>query len=143
MLPLVINRIATMKTQAFIDLVDDMLNPGEAQRNKREEPLERLKKIIHGINIEIKEFMDSQDGEGGEIDLGQPNPNIDHAINQKKEEWIDNLEQKVNEPEQEQQPVQKDYMRMDKNQLSIELSDALGNEDYGLAAKLRDLINNK
>ena len=144
MLPLVINKIATMKTQAFIDLVDDMLNPGEAQKNKREEPLERLKKIIHSINMDVKEFMDSQDGNGGEIDLGHPNPNINHAINQNKKEWVNDLEHKINEPEPEEQPqIEKDYTRMDKNQLAIELADALESEDYELAAKIRDLINRK
>ena len=152
MLPIIINKIATMQTQAFIDLVDDMLNPGEAQRNRREEPLDRLKKIIHGINMDIKEYMDEQDGHGGEIDLGEPNSNIDAAVNHNRQNWIDDIENKVTgdggeedeQPEPEaQQPAQKNYEDMDKNELSLALADALEGEDYQLAARLRDMINQK
>jgi len=150
MLPIIVNKIATMQTQAFIDLVDDMLNPGEAQRNRREEPLDRLKKIIHDINMDIKEYMDEQDGHGGEIDLGEPNHNIDGAINHNRKNWIDDIENKVTggegdeQPEPEiEEPIQKNYEDMDKNELSLALTDALENEDYGLAARLRDMINQK
>ena len=149
--PLILRKITTMKTQDFIDLVDDLLNPGEAERNRREDPLKRIQKIIHAINISIKEFMDSQNGNSGEIEMGEPNPNIEGAINQNRDEWINDLEHGANQPEdeesvepQQEEPAQeKDYSTMDKNELSDELVNALDAEDYGLAAKLRDLINAK
>ena len=141
MLPLIINKISTLKTQDFIDLVDDMLNPGEAQKNRREEPLDRIKKIIHSINMDIKEFMDEQDGKGGHIDLGHPNHEIDQAINHKKHDWVDDLENKVMNGEEAHSDV--DYDSMSKIELADALADALEKEDYDLAAKIRDLINKK
>ena len=152
MLPLVINKISTLKTQDFVDLVDDLLNPGEAEKNRRQPPLERIKAIINAINTDIKEFMDEQDGHGGDINLGEPNSNLDHAIQQNKQSWIDDLEHKVtqdDEPEEEEAPAPQtnagnvDYNSMSKIDLADALAQALEDEDYQLAAKLRDIIKNK
>lgn len=116
MLPLIINKIATLDAKIFIELIDDMLNPGESIKNKREIPLERIKKMIHSINMDIKKFLEYQ------LDINQ---NSAHLVDDKCDY------------------VEKNYFTMSKKELSKELSDALIEENFELAIKLRDLIHKK
>ena len=116
MLPLIINKIATLDAKNFIELINDMLNPGEAIKNKRQIPLERIKIMIHSINMDIKNFLEYQ------LDVNQNSAQV---------------------IEDRDDCVEKNYSTMSKKELSNELSEALAEENFELAIKLRDLINKK
>jgi hypothetical protein len=144
MLPLLINKMATMRTTEFINLIDDLLNPGQAEESQRHPPMERIKSMIHGINSSIKEFIDGQteaSAPTANFEIGDDNSDeIDAAINHKRNDWVDDVSNNALEhPEGDA----KSYEEMDKNELVEELKNALHNEDYALAAKIRDLINSK
>lgn len=141
---LFINKMATMSAEDFNNLIDDLLNPGQAEESGREEPLQRIKNVIDNINTSIKEFLDSQNEETAEeaiFDLGQDNTqNITSSARENMDDWVEDLETKLNN--------QEEVNEEDLNSLSIEeltekLNSALEEENYELAAKIRDIISSK
>jgi len=144
MLPLVINKISTLPADDFNNLIDDLLNPGQAQDSGRESPLERIKDMINTINMQIKAFLDHQTEQtapSAEFTLGQDNTsNIDAEIASNKENWLDDLASNV---QSKKALTDEELKEMSIEELTDKLNSALEEEDYELAAKLRDAISKK
>lgn len=143
-LPLFINKMATMSAEDFNNLIDDLLNPGQAEESGREEPLQRIKSIIDNINTSIKEFLDSQNEETAEdatFDLGQDNTqNITSSARENMDGWVEDLETKLNDQEE---VSEEDLNSLSVEELTEKLNNALEEENYELAAKVRDIISSK
>jgi hypothetical protein len=144
MLPLFINKMATMSAEDFNNLIDDLLNPGQAEESGREEPLQRIKNIIDSINTSIKEFLDSQNEETAEdavFDLGQDNTqNITQSARENMDDWVDDLETKLNNQEE---VSEEDLNNLSVEELTDRLNNALEEENYELASIIRDIISSK
>ena len=144
MLPLFINKMATMSAEDFNNLIDDLLNPGQAEESGREEPLQRIKNIIDNINTSIKEFLDSQNEETAEdavFDLGQDNTqNITQSARENMDDWVDDLETKLNNQEE---VSEEDLNNLSVEELTDRLNNALEEENYELASIIRDIISSK
>lgn len=143
-LPLFINKMATMSAEDFNNLIDDLLNPGQAEESGREDPLQRIKNVIDNINTSIKEFLDSQNEETAEdaiFDLGQDNTqNITSSSRENMDGWVEDLETKLNNQEE---VSEEDLDSLSIEELTEKLNSALEKENYELAAKIRDIISSK
>ena len=125
--------------------VDDLLNPGQAEESGRDTPLERIKSMIHELNMQIKAFLDYQDEESArtaDFNIGQDNTSaIDSSIENNREDRLDDLA--ANAQETEEQPSEKTLEDMSIEELTDELNKALEEENYELAARIRDVIDAK
>jgi hypothetical protein len=143
--PLFINKMATLPAQEFTNLIDDLINPGQAEESGRESPLERIENMIHELNMQIKAFLDYQNEESAanaEFNVGQDNTSaIDSSIENNREDWLDDLA--ANAEETEKQISEKELEDMSVEELTDELNKALEEENYELAAKIRNAIDAK
>jgi hypothetical protein len=145
MFPMFINKMATLPAQEFTNLIDDLLNPGQAEESGRDTPLERIKSMIHELNMQVKAFLDYQDEESArtaEFNIGQDNTSsIESSIEDNREDWLDDLA--ANAQETQEQPSEKTLEDMSVEELTDELNKALEEENYELAARIRDVIDAK
>lgn len=144
MFPMFINKMATLPTQEFTNLIDDLLNPGQAEESGRESPLERIKSMINDLNMQVKAFLDHQDEQSAktaEFNVGQDNTSsIDSSVEDNREDWLDDLAANV---QTEKEPSEKSLEDMSVEELTDELNKALEEENYEMAAKIRDMIDAK
>jgi len=144
MMPMFINKMATLPAEEFTNLIDDLLNPGQAEESGRENPLERIKNMINELNMQVKAFLDHQTEESSrtaELNLGQDNTSaIDSSIESNREDWLDDLAANA---QTEEEPSAKSLEDMSVEELTDELNKSLEEEDYERAAKIRDMIDAK
>lgn len=144
-MPMLINKMATLPAEEFTNLIGDLLNPGQAEESGRESPIERIKNMIHELNMQVKTFLDHQDEQSArtaELNLGQDNTSaISSSIENNKEEWLDDLAANVQSVDDE--ALEKTLDNMSVEELTDELNKALEEENYEQAAKIRDIISSK
>lgn len=130
----VLNRMATMEPEEFMSLMDDTVHNGPAA-------IEKIKTIVQKVRDEIEAFENQNDEIPTPEDLTANNVDMSDEISSLLAQNQDQLLTRT--PDEEKTSPVKQLKDMNIDELNNALQQALDNEKYENASKIRDEINSR
>jgi len=130
----ILNRMAIMEPEQFMELMGDVLNRGDVAITK-------IEAILDEVQADIEEFEQDQNRTPAPAEVTPGDNNEDEISRLLKTNEKNLLQSKA--PEQPEAPKRKKLADMEIDELNIELERAIGNENFERAGKIRDIINSK
>jgi hypothetical protein len=130
----ILNRLAIMEPQEFMELMSDVLNRGDVA-------IQKIEAIMDKVQDDIENFEQEQNRVPApeEITPGENNEDeIELLLKQNEKNLL-----QTKEPEGQPAPQRKKLADMEIDELNIELEKAIDKENFERAGKIRDLINAK
>lgn len=130
----VLNRMATMEPDEFLTLIDDVIYKGDVA-------IQKIKKIIDEVQGDIENFERQNQIVPTPEELNNDEEDHSDEIERLIRSQRPNLEAGIQNKKKSAQPSNLESMNV--IELTDALQDAIENEDYALAARIRDVINSK